>query len=88
MRRVTATDSQVVGVDIGGTFIDYVVVDGSGRLSTSKHLSDPAGLAEAFLEGLAAAAPNGTRRLVHGTTVATNALLERRGARCSRSYHL
>jgi N-methylhydantoinase A len=81
MRPVTATDSQVVGVDIGGTFIDYVVVDGSGRLSTSKRLSDPAGLAEAFLEGLATAAPNGTGRLVHGTTVATNALLERRGAR-------
>jgi N-methylhydantoinase A len=81
MRRVTATDGQVIGVDIGGTFIDYVVVDGSGRLSTSKHLSDPGGLAEAFLEGLQSAAPNGTRRLVHGTTVATNALLERRGAR-------
>src|SRR5215218_3678326 len=81
MRPITATDSQVVGVDIGGTFIDYVVVDGSGRLSTSKRLSDPAGLAEAFLEGLATAAPNGTGRLVHGTTVATNALLERRGAR-------
>jgi N-methylhydantoinase A len=81
MREVAATDSQVVGVDIGGTFIDYVVVDGSGRLSTSKHLSDPARLAEVFLEGLVAAAPNGTGRLVHGTTVATNALLERKGAR-------
>jgi N-methylhydantoinase A len=81
MRELTATDSQVVGVDIGGTFIDYVVVAGDGRLSTSKHLSDPAALAKAFLEGLASAAPNGTGRLVHGTTVATNALLERRGAR-------
>jgi N-methylhydantoinase A len=81
MSKVTETDNQVVGVDIGGTFIDYVVVDGSGRLSTSKHLSDPAELAESFLEGLSAAAPNGTERLVHGTTVATNALLERRGAR-------
>jgi N-methylhydantoinase A/oxoprolinase/acetone carboxylase beta subunit len=32
MRELTATDSQVVGVDIGGTFIDYVVVAGDGRL--------------------------------------------------------
>jgi N-methylhydantoinase A len=71
----------VVGVDVGGTFIDYVAVDATGHVSTYKHLSDPGNLAEAFLEGLRAAAPSGTRRLVHGTTVATNALLERRGAK-------
>jgi N-methylhydantoinase A len=76
----TNGECQVVGVDIGGTFIDYAVVDGAGRLTTSKHLSDPSALADAFLAGLAAAAPAGARRLVHGTTVATNALLERRGA--------
>ena len=70
----------VVGVDVGGTFIDYVAIDGDGRLRTHKHLSDPSNLADAFLDGLRVAAPAGTRRLVHGTTVATNALLERRGA--------
>ena len=65
---------------VGGTFIDYVAIDGDGRLRTHKHLSDPSNLADAFLDGLRVAAPAGTRRLVHGTTVATNALLERRGA--------
>lgn len=71
----------VVGVDVGGTFIDYVAVDATGGVRTHKHLSRPADLAAAFLEGLREAAPAGTQRLVHGTTVATNALLERRGAK-------
>ena len=72
---------RVVGVDIGGTFIDYVSVDDSGSVQTHKELSDPSDLAGAFLRGLLVVAPAGVRRLVHGTTVATNALLERTGAR-------
>ncbi len=72
---------RVVGVDVGGTFIDYVAVDARGGITTHKELSDPGDLAAAFLRGLRHVAPEGTERLVHGTTVATNALLERKGAR-------
>jgi len=72
---------EVVGVDVGGTFIDYCAVEPGGRVRVHKQLSDPADLAAAFLRGLRHAAPRGARRVVHGTTVATNALLERRGAR-------
>jgi len=70
-----------VGVDVGGTFTDVVTVDG-GELSVTKAPSDPADPAEGVLgalerasatEGLAL--PN-VEHLVHGTTVATNAVLE------------
>lgn len=62
-----------VGVDTGGTFTD--VVDASGRVA--KLPSTPADPARAVAEGVAAV--GGARTLAHGTTVATNALLERRG---------
>ena len=71
----------VVGVDVGGTFIDFVALDQGGRLRTHKQLSDPADIGAAFLAGMERIAPHGVRTVVHGTTVATNALLERRGAR-------
>jgi N-methylhydantoinase A len=80
-RMSTSEPCEIVGVDIGGTFIDYCAVDRGGGLRIHKQLSDPADLAAAFLQGLRSAAPHGARRIVHGTTVATNALLERRGAR-------
>jgi N-methylhydantoinase A len=71
-----------VGVDVGGTFTDLVAVLG-GELVTAKVPSIPgdeaAGVAAALrLAGIDAAA---VEVLAHGTTVATNALLERRGAR-------
>jgi N-methylhydantoinase A len=72
---------RVIGVDVGGTFIDYVAVDPDGTVRTHKELSDPSDLPGTFQKGLLAVAPEGTERLVHGTTVATNALIERRGAR-------
>ncbi|MBI2886950.1 MAG: hydantoinase/oxoprolinase family protein [Chloroflexi bacterium] len=70
-----------LGVDIGGTFTDFVLVSGS-RLTIHKVPSTPADHAEAFLAGLRELgdAAQG-EAIVHGTTVATNALLERRGAR-------
>src|SRR4051794_18084992 len=71
-----------VGVDVGGTFTDLVgVVD--GRLVTAKVPSTPADQARGVLDALAAAADatGPVAALAHGTTVATNALLERRGAR-------
>ncbi len=64
-----------VGVDTGGTFTDVVAAD--GRIV--KLLSTPADPARAVAEGLRRA--GGATTLAHGTTVATNALLERRGGR-------
>src|SRR6266545_136932 len=67
----------ILGVDIGGTFTDFVLLR-DGRLLIHKILSTPDDPARALLEGVATlGAP---AALVHGTTVATNALLERRGA--------
>ena len=72
-----------IGVDTGGTFTDFVVARGS-RLHSFKVASTPHNPAEAILAGvahsieLAGARPS---EIVHGTTVATNALLERKGAR-------
>ncbi|MDQ3881302.1 MAG: hydantoinase/oxoprolinase family protein, partial [Chloroflexota bacterium] len=71
----------LVAVDVGGTFLDFVAVDAHGGVRVHKQPSHRADVARAFLEGLSALAPDGTRAIVHGTTVATNALLERRGAR-------
>lgn len=71
-----------LGIDIGGTFTDFVAFDpATGQFRTFKRLSTPAAPAQAVLAGLdelgiAAASP----RIIHGSTVATNALLERKGA--------
>ncbi|TCH96657.1 hydantoinase/oxoprolinase family protein [Roseococcus sp. SYP-B2431] len=80
-----------IGVDVGGTFTDVVGVDAEGREYLAKAASTPHDQSEGVLDGLAnLAAAIGltltelletTTRIVHGTTVATNALLERRGAR-------
>lgn len=69
-----------VGVDIGGTFTDLVVSEG-GQLRIHKLLSTPYDPSEAMLDGLAAVGAEAGTRIAHGTTVATNAILERKGAR-------
>ncbi len=78
-----------IGVDTGGTFTDFVRIDSKG-LSTHKVRSTPDDPSRAILEGLAAlgldgsggsAAAAGHDDVVHGSTVATNAVLERKGAR-------
>ena len=71
----------MVGVDTGGTFTDLVVLVG-GRIRVAKLRSTPDDPARAVRDGLRALAlaPR-TASLHYGTTVATNALLERRGAR-------
>jgi N-methylhydantoinase A len=74
----------VLAVDVGGTFIDYALLDReSGRIVLDKHLSSRSALAAAFVEGLQRLGidPRGLARIAHGTTVAINALLEERGAR-------
>ncbi len=73
----------LVGVDIGGTFTDLVVsVD--GHLKIHKLLSTPANPAQAMLAGLEIITPGGLsalQQVSHGSTVATNAILERKGAK-------
>ena len=74
-----------IGIDVGGTFTDFVVYDpASAGLETFKLLSTPSDPALAVLDGLERIFERrGSRAaiVVHGSTVATNALLERKGAR-------
>ena len=69
-----------VGVDVGGTFTDFTVaaVDGLYVFKVSSTPHDPA---EAVLKGLRRAGIGSDGTVVHGSTVATNAVLERKGAR-------
>jgi N-methylhydantoinase A len=71
----------LVGIDTGGTFTDFVVLDEAG-LRLHKVLSTPAAPEQAILQGLAELGvdPAGLQ-VVHGSTVATNAALEGKGAR-------
>src|SRR4030095_9963418 len=74
----------IVGIDVGGTFTDLTAVDeGTGPVVVTKVSLRRRHEADAVLAGLAALgiAACDVRRLVHGTTVGTNAVLERRGAR-------
>ena len=69
-----------IGIDTGGTFTDFIWVDAAGRLRLHKEPSTPDDPSRAVVAGLAASgAPEGAD-VVHGSTVATNALLQRRGA--------
>ena len=76
----------LVGIDVGGTFTDFVLLQ-DGRLQVHKEATTPEDQSRAILAGLThlgivsvAEAP-ADAELVHGTTIATNALHERRGAR-------
>ena len=66
-----------IGVDTGGTFTDFVVVRGN-HIEVFKRFSTPREPEAAILEGLKGLRP---LEVIHGSTVATNTLLERRGAR-------
>jgi len=80
-----------IGIDIGGTFTDLAAVDEHGRVVIAKCASTPGNPSEGLLDGLTLLAAalgterarllEETERIVHGTTAATNALLERKGAR-------
>ena len=75
-----------VGADIGGTFTDIVLLADDGTCLTRKVLSTPDSYARGIVEGLTALlepssySVSGCEELVHGTTVATNAILEGKGA--------
>ena len=77
-----------IGVDIGGTFTDLILVDEStGLVRSGKVLTTPGNPAEAVLTGVAEALAgakakhDAIRTVVHGTTLATNAIIERKGAK-------
>jgi N-methylhydantoinase A/oxoprolinase/acetone carboxylase beta subunit len=72
-----------IGIDVGGTFTDLVGVREDGSVRTGKVLSTPADQSEGVERSLreARAHPDHVARIVHGTTVVTNMLLERRGSR-------
>ena len=71
-----------VGIEVGGTFTDLMVVDGEG-VRTAKVPSTPANPDRGAMAAIDAAGidPTEIEELVHGSTVATNAVLERKGAR-------
>jgi N-methylhydantoinase A len=75
-----------IGVDIGGTFTDLVLLHADGRVVTRKIPSSPDDHSRAIVEALAdlltelRLEPSSVRELVHGTTIATNAIVEQRGA--------
>src|SRR6185369_8936482 len=80
-----------LGVDTGGTFTDLVEIDGEGRLRFDKAFSTPQAPEQGILDALATLAKSEgidvatllveTERFAHGTTVSTNALIQRRGDR-------
>lgn len=75
----------LVGVDVGGTFTDFAVSE-NGSLRIDKVFSTPADPAQAVLsglDGLTGGDRGAVERVSHGSTVATNAILERRGARAA-----
>jgi len=76
------TDNSRIGVDVGGTFTDVILQFGDGTASVRKVLSTPPDYDRAVVEAVAdlTAGAGTVEGVVHGTTVATNAVLERRGA--------
>jgi N-methylhydantoinase A len=83
--------SYLVGVDIGGTFTDCVVIDEAGAVTTAKAPSTPGNFAQGMIDAILGAAeklglePARLYRQVallsHGTTIGTNAVVQKRGAR-------
>ena len=71
---------QCIGIDVGGTFTDFVVLDTNG-LTVYKVPTTLENQSYAILQGMEVLAVDSKAPVVHGTTIATNALLERRGAR-------
>jgi N-methylhydantoinase A len=84
---MTAKVSYRIGVDIGGTFTDIVLLGSDGLVHTKKISSSVDDYARAIVEGLAdlfaetGVAPSAIEEIRHGTTVASNAILEHKGAR-------
>src|SRR5262245_22591552 len=80
MSRGSTTKFARIGVDTGGTFTDFVVVR-DGKIEIFKELSTPQRPDDAIMQGMGRLGSEEPGEVVHGSTVATNALLERKGAR-------
>jgi N-methylhydantoinase A len=88
---ITTSESFSIGIDVGGTFTDCVLVDARGRATVEKTFTTPADPSEGVLNGLEKfSAKLGLSlgdflgrvgRIVHGTTITTNAVLTGRGAK-------
>ena len=76
-----------IGVDIGGTFTDVILIDPSGSVHSHKLLSTPDNFSNAMIKGIeqicarANIEPSSITKIVHGTTVVTNACIEMKGAK-------
>ena len=77
-----------IGVDIGGTFTDVVLLDSDGTLRTRKVLSTPGDYARGVVQGVlellndTGTPPGSVTKVIHASTVASNAVLEGKGASC------
>ena len=74
-----------LGIDVGGTFTDYVLQDReTGRLTVGKHPTRPSDLTAGIVEGLGGVLQgrgiSEMEQIVHATTVASNLMVERKGA--------
>src|SRR5262245_63787850 len=86
-----AASSYLVGIDIGGTFTDCAIVDRAGKLLTTKVPSTPADFSRGMMDALDAGAQalgidlgrfcREIAFLSHGTTVGTNTIIQKRGAK-------
>lgn len=87
--RSQNTEPIRIGIDVGGTFTDVLLVDSTGKRWHVKVRSTPADSSKGVILGLqqvlnlANIAPERVRHLLHGTTVATNTVLQRKGAKTS-----
>src|SRR5689334_19621659 len=85
-REVAAAPEVRVGVDVGGTFTDICLVNSAGKMQVHKIPSTPADPSVAIISGVRSLLqrtgdkPSAVVFFGHGTTVGTNAVLERRGA--------
>ena len=76
-----------IGVDVGGTFTDVALEADTGHVTTVKVLTTPAAPEDGVIEGIGKAlsesdvTASAVQLIIHGTTLATNALIERKGAR-------
>ena len=75
-----------IAAEVGGTFTDLIWTDGDGRIQTHKVPSTPGDPSAGVIQGLDEALPDGLgdgAQVFHGSTVATNAVLERKGCRAA-----
>ena len=70
-----------VGIDIGGTFTDLVVIGSDGGVRVHKTASTPRDYAEGIVEGLRALLDDEVAEVLHATTIGSNTILESKGAR-------